>query len=377
MQDLNGYTLDESSWETKGGGGQCNIGLKDGKRYFIKRISKPKYPDPDMFIGDFREQRIRECSSWLQTRKRIINALPGNGTGTLIKPIEYFREGFTYYEVANYIDIATISYKDVYKESIANKTRIMLTVARSLADVHKAGIVHGDLDPGNILISRASGSGNLITKVIDFTDSFFESDPPEKIMSKEFWWSPEVALYSLCKKEPNPYKRYITCKADVFSLGIIFHQYCTEGGRGLGCAHAYAWQELLDNKKPQVDSKIEPVFQKLIQSMLTFEPDDRPTMEQVHKYLFDLKNNSKPAFNQVPKRMPAPVSTVTTTAAPSNPPEPAQTRLEPGSGKNGKGAGVKSAKVNEAGKIIITFQDGEVSVYPKWLAIRLGYAKEI
>ena len=176
MQTLHGYTVDETQWKSKGGGGQCNIAKKGGKEYFIKRLAFPRYPDSDNFKGAFKQQKIDICNDWYRRRQEIIRAIPGSGTGTTVKPIEYFREGPCYYEVANLIDVTSIPYDEIYKESKEDKARVMLTVAMSLADLHKKGIVHGDLDPRNILISRVAGSKNLVTKLIDFSDSFFEND---------------------------------------------------------------------------------------------------------------------------------------------------------------------------------------------------------
>ena len=76
------------------------------------------------------------------------------------------------------IDVTSIPYDEIYKEAKEDKARVMLTVAMSLADLHKNGIVHGDLDPRNILISRVAGSKNLVTILIDFSVSFIEYDPP-------------------------------------------------------------------------------------------------------------------------------------------------------------------------------------------------------
>ena len=163
MQTLHGYTVDETQWKSKGGGGQCNIAKKGGKEYFIKRLAFPRYPDSDNFKGAFKQQKIDICNDWYRRRQEIIRAIPGSGTGTTVKPIEYFREGPCYYEVANLIDVTSIPYDEIYKESKEDKARVMLTVAMSLADLHKKGIVHGDLDPRNILISRVAGSKNLVT----------------------------------------------------------------------------------------------------------------------------------------------------------------------------------------------------------------------
>lgn len=306
MQTLHGYTLDETQWKAKGGGGQCNTAKKDGKEYFIKRLTFPRYPDSDNFKGSFKQKKIDICNEWFRGRQEIIRAIPGSGTGTTVKPIEYFREGPCYYEVANMIDVTSIPYEEIYKESKEDKARIMLTVAMSLSDLHKKGIVHGDLDPGNILISRVAGSKNLVTKLIDFSDSFFENDPPETIMSKDFWWSPEVALYSKAAAagtSPNPYKKYISCKADVFSLGIVFHQYCTKGGKPPICTKNQPWQEFNTGKTPQIDSAIEPEFRALIADMLECEPSKRPAMAEVHKRLLLIL---KPGMKPTPKPAPVP-----------------------------------------------------------------------
>lgn len=196
MQTLHGYTVDETQWKSKGGGGQCNIAKKGGKEYFIKRLAFPRYPDSDNFKGAFKQQKIDICNDWYRQPSGDYSCDSGLWNRNYCKTNRYFREGPCYYEVANLIDVTSIPYDEIYKESKEDKARVMLTVAMSLADLHKKGIVHGDLDPRNILISRVAGSKNLVTKLIDFSDSFFENDPPETIVSKDFWWSPEVAFYS-------------------------------------------------------------------------------------------------------------------------------------------------------------------------------------
>lgn len=124
MQTLHGYTVDETQWKSKGGGGQCNIAKKGGKEYFIKRLAFPRYPDSDNFKGAFKQQKIDICNDWYRRRQEIIRAIPGSGTGTTVKPIEYFREGPCYYEVANLIDVTSIPYDEIYKESKEDKARV-------------------------------------------------------------------------------------------------------------------------------------------------------------------------------------------------------------------------------------------------------------
>lgn len=406
MQTLHGYTLDETQWKAKGGGGQCNTAKKDGKEYFIKRLAFPRYPHSDNFKGPFKQKKIDICNEWYRRRQEIIRAIPGSGTGTTVKPIEYFREGPCYYEVANMIDVTSIPYDEIYKESKEDKARIMLTVAMSLSDLHKKGIVHGDLDPGNILISRVAGSKNLVTKLIDFTDSFFENDPPETIMSKDFWWSPEVALYSKAAASgvsPNPYKTYISCKADVFSLGIVFHQYCAKGGKPPICTKNQPWQEFSAGQIPKIDSKIELEFRTLISDMLECEPSKRPAMADVHKRLLQIlkpgmgkKNAEEERKKQEEeerqrqleaerqKKAEAERQRKAAEERQRKAAEERQRRLDEerkkekaGSSGLAVGNGVKSARLHERNprKVVLTFENGKEQIMDLSLAVKIGYVK--
>lgn len=357
MLTLHGYTFDDKMWETKGGNGQSVGAEKDGKAYFLKRLNKPKYPESDNFSGEFKRAKINECNAWLSRRKAISRALPGTGSGNIIKPIEYFREGARFYEVTNFVRVTSIPYTEIYKESTADKALMMMTIAKSLADVHEAGIVHGDLDPGNILISR-SAAGRLITKLIDFTDAFFADDPPEAIMSKDAWWSPEAALYSKAHEQnPNPYKKYIGTASDVFSLGLIFHQYCTAGGEFPRHSGDYPWQGFAGGGKLTLDPSIEPQLSAVIADMLAVDPEKRPNMETVHSRLRAIGEGGAIAAEK---------------AAPATP----TSSIEPGAGKTKSGAFVSSAKISERNpkKVELIFSDGKTQIMDLALALKQGYA---
>lgn len=341
---------------------------KSGKKYFIKRLNKPKYPESSNFSGDFRKQKIAECDAWLKRRKAVAAALPGLGSGNTIKPLEYFRDGPCFYEITNWVDISNIPYDEIWKEDKITRARMMMTIAMSLSDLHKVGIVHGDLDPGNILISRAA-SGNLVTKLIDFTDAFFEKDPPESIMSKEFWWSPEVALYSKAEEQvPNPYRERISCKSDVFSLGIIFHQYCSKGGAAPGGSKDQPWQEYtVPGCEPKIDPAIEPEFQQLIRSMLALEPQDRPSMSEIHKFLQNMVRGTP--SNLVKSENKDKLKNDNSKAG-SN-------AVSAGTGRKGNGASVVSAKLNERNvqKVELSFSDGTRQIMDLRLAKRQGFVQ--
>ena len=284
----------------------------------------------------------------------------------------------------------------IYKESKEDKARVMLTVAMSLADLHKKGIVHGDLDPRNILISRVAGSKNLVTKLIDFSDSFFENDPPETIMSKDFWWSPEVAFYSKAAASgvsPNPYKKYISCKADVFSLGIVFHQYCAKGGKPPICTKAQPWQEFNTGKTPQIASEIEPEFRALISDMLECEPSKRPAMAEVHKRLLQIlkpemgkknveEEQKKREAEEHQRQLEIERQKTEEEERRRKVSEEYQQKLDEEQEKVGSsgltvGNGVKRARIHEKNprKVVLTFENGREQIMDLNLAAKLGYVK--
>lgn len=367
MQILNGYTLDEKQWKAKGGGGQYNIATKDGKVYFIKRLAFPRYPDSDIFKGEFKQKKIDICNEWFRHRQEIIRAISGSGTGTTVKPIEYFREGPCYYEVANMIEVtSSIPYEEVYKESKEDRARIMLTVSMSLSDLHKKGIVHGNLNPDNILIYRLPGNMNPVVRLIGFTNAFFENEPPEVITSEVAWQSPEVIHYNQADAveiAPNPYQKDISCKLDVFSLGIVFLQYCTKGGKPPICTKNQPWQEFNAGKTPQIDSAIEPEFRALIADMLECEPSKRPAMADVHKRLVDILKGRKDPEEEQKKREEE-------VRKENNKEEKSSSGLQVGNG-------IKSARLHEKNprKVVVVYDNGKEQILDLSFAIRQGYVK--
>ena len=354
--NINGYIIDDPKrWKTMGGNGECNFATKDGQRYFLKRMIHLKYPldDTEGWTDKKREEVRQRCDDWLRVHRELSEQLPGRGIGTLVKPVEYFRSGIYLYEVTHEICIAPTTYKNVYQLNQKDRILLMMTVARTLADVHAAGFVHADLNPENILLS-ISEAGKLIGHLIDFTDSFRAKEPPEKIMSKEYWCSPEIMAYS---EDHQKYREYITGKADVFSLGIIFHQYCTQNGKGPDIKYDYPFIDVLERVAPKLDSHINPSIQKLISEMLSLEPDNRPSMEQVYKRLFYLYAGKEPSRSN----LTAPIQIVA------------------GSGKSRLGLPVSVASLIQAvpAKVKIEFSDGSYQVMDLALAEKCGYVVRV
>ena len=364
---INGYVLENVDWKTRGGGGQCNTATKNGELFFIKRLLAPKYPVSDKFDESFRRLKIKECEDWLKTRNKIIKVLPGTGSGNLVKPIEYFRDGPVYYEVSKYIDPAGLEVRNIHNESKIDLARLMLTISKTVSDVHAAGIIHADLDSGNIIITKTTG-GKLICKVIDFTDSFFEDSIPDEIKSKEYWWSPEMALFTQgMRQKPNPFKKLITTKTDVFSLGIVFHQYCSPKGEGPICDTLQPWMSYQRKKAPRVDPSIDKDFARIIEKMIRCEPSERPTMAEVHRELYEIVNGKGP----IEERYHQEQNKIDKDAHKKGLDNP----YVPSDHLNGKGDHVTDITVINQKKVKLHFSDSTTQIMDIRVALSIGYIK--
>lgn len=237
-------------------------------------------------------------------------------------------------------------------------------VALSLSDIHKMGVVHGNLMPENILIYRLPESQKLFVRVIGFTNSFFENELPETITSESTWQSPEVLRYNqaaLCENNPNPYENEITCKLDVYSLGLIFHLYCS------GTLPTYVGKssEEISNVKHSlgISQEIEQSFNTLIVNMLQENPSKRMSMSEVHRFLMGCPDPARPKSKLPDLKLDHQLKKIAI--------ENALIELVPG-------RGVKRAYIHprNSRKAVLIFENGQERILDKNLAMKMGYVKK-
>jgi serine/threonine protein kinase len=278
---INGYEILQDSTPA-GGRGEISFARKDGKEYFIKAFLAPKFPiegspGSPKTITDKRKR----CELFEQHHQRLNSAIAtkvGSG-GNLIHAIDFFRSGTCYYKINEKIDVSSLKPLDISKLPNKSILIILRALTSSLKILHSLSIVHGDLKPDNILI-KSTETGGYTAKLIDFDDSYFSANPPDytEIVGTPDYYSPEVLQY--IKNADGSGKENMTTKSDIFTLGIIFHEYLLGKKPNIDAKYRTV-AESVENGSPVEIKDLSGQLCNLINSMLHKDKDARPRIEEV------------------------------------------------------------------------------------------------
>ncbi|EAR20366.1 protein kinase domain-containing protein [Nitrococcus mobilis] len=292
---ISGYRL--SSDGTTVNGGRCVWAFctKNGKEFFIKQFLSPKYPVPGEAPGsEERKRKLKEkCERFEQQQNRVMNEFRQRvyTGGNLTVPIEFVRVGSFYYKIAPKIDTSLVDIDDIAKLPLNRRFLIAKTATRCLRTLHNMRIAHGDLKPSNILINKTE-MGHFVAKLIDFDDSFFEgeiNENPEEVVGDFVYYSPEMLRY--IKEGGDDLRASVTCKSDIFALGIIYYQYFSGRLPAFNKSkYRYLAVSVLDGKRPGLGRLRlrNKKLTRLIAEMLSTNPNDRPSAMEILDELKDI-----------------------------------------------------------------------------------------
>lgn len=289
---INGYQISED-FKVAGGRSKITFAEKDGKEYFIKEFLSPKYPTLDSPGSEkVKERKRQDCVEFERHHRTLNEAISSKCAfgGNLVFAVDFFRQGACYYKVTEKIDVSSISIEEISRLDFDKILIIAKSVAHSVQTLHSLKIVHGDLKPDNILIKevRAGYSG----KLIDFDDSYFEREPPknrEELVGTPEYYSPEQLAY-IVDEDGEVSGDTLTCKSDIFTLGIIFHEYFAGVRPSFDTKYNSVCSAVSNGGLLNLSSKIPSSdIKKLIASMLVLDAEKRPSIDEVFKTLRSAK----------------------------------------------------------------------------------------
>ena len=282
---IGGYVL---TTDPRGGGGHSEwaFARKDGEDFFIKRFLLPTFPLPDS-PGSERTKAVKRarCQEFERHQRLVMRKLrPISGEGgNLIITKEFFRDRAHYYKVTTRVDVSDIGPRHIAAMPRDDRIFIMLTAAKSLDTLHKAGLVHGDVKPENLLI-KALDKGRFAVKVIDFDNCFPVHHPPvaDQLVGDPAYYSPELLLYNVGGAAGDQLNE----KSDVFALGLVFWLYLAGARPALPAGMVYPAEAVQAGTALTLprSAKDRPLAE-LVHSMLAKASADRPSMGEVHSSL--------------------------------------------------------------------------------------------
>ena len=129
------------------------------------------------------------------------------------------------------------------------RIELIVRIARALSRAHAHGVVHRDLKPGNILVSRCEGRPNM--KVIDFGIAKVDEDRlGAEFIAKEATCSGEMIGTPAYMSPEQAAGGKIDCRTDVFAIGAILYKLLID-------TTPIAWSENEDPSLAEIISAIQ------------------------------------------------------------------------------------------------------------------------
>ena len=277
-ETINGYILTEPFQNRNAGFSRWTFAKKDGRRFFLKEFLSPVYPLSDSIGQELMEKGRQACGDYERKSIEIYQAVNSAYDGNLVRVESFFRHGAHYYIAMEQVPSLPMKVEGIAHLPVEERIALCRTLAHSVACLHKKGIVHADIKSTNVLIKKTV-KGTLTTKLIDYDCCFSVSDPPKKeseLNGDQVYLSPEACRFIFGEEVP------LTTKMDVFSLGILFHEYLT--GNIPGFDHEeydYLHEAVLDGQRPVISSSIPEKYREMLLKMLLEDPSQRCSMQEV------------------------------------------------------------------------------------------------
>jgi beta-lactam-binding protein with PASTA domain/tRNA A-37 threonylcarbamoyl transferase component Bud32 len=206
--------------------------------------------------------------SFVERFRREAQAAANLNNSNIVGIYDWGQEAGTYYIVMEYVEGRSL--RDLIRSEgplDANQAaEIAAEMASALAFAHRAGVVHRDVKPGNVLLTRA---GNV--KVTDFGiaragtgDGLTQTG---SVMGTATYFSPEQAQGLA-----------VDGRSDVYSLGVVLYEMVTgvvpfTGDSPVAVAYKHVREEPMapSQRNPDVPTDLE----QIVLTALAKDPDDR------------------------------------------------------------------------------------------------------
>lgn len=269
---------------------------RDGRPYFVKKLVSPVWPPEDLALSaERREARIRRFNERVQALRSQYEALRHSDTaGLLVVPLDVLTVDCHICTVAPFVT-GNLRAEDTAGLRPDQKLALMRALTQALVSVHRAGLVHSDLKPDNLIMTQTD-DGACSLQLIDFDGSFPQASPPavpSDVHGDPLYFAPEAYRFSMGAPEP------LGPGLDVFALGLLLHLMWT-GSLPACPENMTPGEAVARGVEPVLQRAIPPQLRSLIARTLSPAAADRPSMQEIDSLLVKMTQEWE-EWNRVPR----------------------------------------------------------------------------
>lgn len=212
----------------------------------------------------------------------------------------------TDYLVMEYLEGETLAAKlEKGALPLPQAMRIATEIATALAEAHRRGVIHRDLKPGNVMLTRIGA------KLLDFglakpADSVLTASTMAASAKASPLTGQGTILGTVSYMAPEQLEgKQVDARADIFALGALIYEMVTGRRAFEGASQASVIAAILEREPPPMASlqpMVSPGLDRLVRTCLVKDPDER--WQTIHDVLLELKWSTE-AGSQVGAAMPA------------------------------------------------------------------------
>jgi serine/threonine protein kinase len=227
-------------------------------------------PASEAPYGALQSIRLERCEAFERRKGALYEALRCALGDCAIPVTDFFVSEGRYHAVSAFVPTSGETLETVGPVSPERARALLYALACCLMRVHAQGIVHADLKPEHVLLSREGGTERV--RLVDFDSGFLESDPPrdpDAIQGDPYYLAPETYL----AMEGRPVA--LTRKADTFAFALVAHRLWTGEAPAVG-GRAYPYEAALAGAPIRVSRALPVPVRRLVERSLSAHAGERP-----------------------------------------------------------------------------------------------------
>jgi serine/threonine protein kinase len=181
---------------------------------------------------------------------------------------------------------------------------LMLGVADALAAAHDASILHRDVKPANILITKTG-----YAKLADFGLARLVEDDEARARGTRHTATGAVVGTAAYMSPEQALGRKLDARSDIFTFGVVLYELLAGRHPFAGESDVVMLQAVIHAQPPPLPDEIPEALKSVVEKTLEKEPNDR--YQSMRELVVDLRRIARRSSASLPQAKPAPRRTVT------------------------------------------------------------------